>query len=119
MATLRHRAAAKSQVPAVLLYSSRTFEDIIYREELERRAADGSGLRIVHTLTRGHPIGWTGETRRIDRDMLASAGIAAGERPRIFICGPTPLVEQAARSLLELGHQPGLIKTERFGPTGG
>jgi ferredoxin-NADP reductase len=44
--------------------------------------------------------------------------MAAAERPRIFICGPTPLVEQAARSLLELGHQPDLIKTERFGPTG-
>ena len=102
----------------MLLYSSRTFEDIIYREELDRLAANGDGLRIVHTLTRGHPPGWSGQTRRIDRDMLASAGIAAGERPRTFICGPTPLVELTARSLLELGHQPDLIKTERFGPTG-
>jgi ferredoxin-NADP reductase len=118
MAMLRHRAATKSRVPATLLYSSRTFEDIIYRQELDRLAADGSGLRVVHTLTRGHPAGWTGEARRIDRDMLASAGIAAGERPRIFICGPTPLVESAARSLQELGHAPALIKTERFGPTG-
>jgi ferredoxin-NADP reductase len=118
MAMLRHRALANINVPAVLLYSSRTYEDIIYRAELDRLAANGDGLRIVHTLTRGHPAGWSGETRRIDRDMLADAGIAAGERPRIFICGPTPLVEQAARSLLELGHQPDLIKTERFGPTG-
>jgi ferredoxin-NADP reductase len=118
MAMLRHRALANINVPAVLLYSSRTVEDIIYRAELDRLAASGDGLRIVHTLTRGHPKGWSGETRRIDRDMLADAGIAAGERPRIFICGPTPLVEQAARSLLELGHQPDLIKTERFGPTG-
>jgi len=118
MAMLRHRASAKINVPAVLLYSSRTFEDIIYREELDRLAANGDGLRIVHTLTRGHPQGWSGQTRRIDRDMLASVGIAAGDRPRTFICGPTPLVELTARSLLELGHQPDLIKTERFGPTG-
>src|SRR4029078_4877411 len=55
MAMLRHRASAKINVPAVLLYSSRTFEDIIYREELDRLAANDDGLRIVHTLTRGHP----------------------------------------------------------------
>jgi ferredoxin-NADP reductase len=118
MAMLRHRALANIDVPAVLLYSSRTYEDIIYREELDGLAAKADGLRVVHTLTRGHPEGWRGETRRIDHAMLASAGMVAAERPRIFICGPTPLVEQAARSLLELGHQPDLIKTERFGPTG-
>ena len=73
----------------------------------------------MHTLTREQPAGWTGETRRIDRDMLASAGFTAREQPKIFICGPTPLVESAAQSLLDLGHEPGLIKTERFGPTGG
>ena len=119
MAMLRHRAAAKATMPAVLLYSSRIFEDIIYREELDALATRGDGLQVVHTLTRGHPAAWAGQTRRIDRDMLASDGIAAGERPKIFICGPTPLVESAARSLQDLGHEPGLIKTERFGPTGG
>jgi ferredoxin-NADP reductase len=119
MAMLRHRAFAETNAPAVLLYSSRTFEDIIYREELDRLAANGDGLKVVHTLTRAQPAGWGGEKRRIDRDMLAGDGIAAGEKPKIFICGPTPLVESAARSLQELGHEPGLIKTERFGPTGG
>jgi ferredoxin-NADP reductase len=96
MAMLRHRAFAKTNVPAVLLYSSRTFEDIIYGEELDRLAASGDGLKVVHTLTRTQPAGWAGEKRRIDRDMLASDGIAAGDRPKIFICGPTPLVESAA-----------------------
>jgi ferredoxin-NADP reductase len=118
MAMLRHRAFAKAKAPAVLLYSSRTFEDIIYRQELDRLSANGDGLKVIHTLTRRQPPGWAGQTRRIDRDMLASFGIAPRERPEIFICGPTPLVEQTARSLLALGHQPDLIKTERFGPTG-
>src|SRR5690348_2916424 len=36
MAMLRHRAATGSSGPARLLYSSRTFEEVIYREELER-----------------------------------------------------------------------------------
>lgn len=119
MAMLRHRAAAGDTAPAFLLYSSRTFEDIIYRDELDRLAARSDGLKILHTLTRRQPAGWTGETRRIDRDMLASHGFTPGDRPKIFICGPTPLVESAARSLSDLGHAPALIKTERFGPTGG
>jgi len=119
MAMLRHRAPARSTLPAVLLYSSRTFEDIIYRDELDRLAAPGSGLTVVYTLTRRQPAGWTGGARRIDREMLASVGFPAAARARCFVCGPTSLVEAAAQSLLSLGHERSLIKTERFGPTGG
>ena len=118
MAMLRHRAAAKSRTPALLLYSSRTFEDIIYRQELDQMAARNDGLTVVYTLTRRHPPGWTGSVRRIDRSMLESVGVPANARPKIFICGPTSLVESTAQSLLELGHERHLIKTERFGPTG-
>jgi ferredoxin-NADP reductase len=118
MAMLRHRAAAKSTTPALLLYSSRTFEDIIYRKELDRLAARNDGLTVVYTLTRRQPPGWTGGAGRIDREMLAGVGFSAKARPKIFICGPTGLVESTAQSLLELGHERNLIKTERFGPTG-
>lgn len=118
MAMLRHRAALKSTIPAVLLYSSRTFEDIIYREELDRLAARADGLEVVHTLTRRQPAGWTGGARRIDRKMLASVGPSPKDKPKIFICGPTSLVESVADSLLDVGHVRQLIKTERFGPTG-
>ena len=119
MAMLRHRSAVGSTLPAVLLYSSRTFEDIIYREELDRLSAERDGLTVVHTLTRVRPAGWAGGARRIDRAMLAEVGFPASARPRIFICGPTSLVESAGQLLLELGHERNLIKTERFGPTGG
>lgn len=118
MAMLRHRAATMSSVPAVLICSSRTAADIIYRAELDRLAGDGSGLRVVHTLTDTLPQGWTGESRRIDKAMIDRHGFAPSEKPRVFICGPTGLVETAARYLVELGHDPGLVKTERFGPTG-
>jgi ferredoxin-NADP reductase len=118
MAMLRHRAAVASHVPALLIYSSRTFADIIYRQELDQLAAASGGPRVVHTLTRQQPPGWTGAARRIDRDMLAEAGIAARAQPRVFVCGPTSLVEETTQSLLALGHDANLIKTERFGPTG-
>src|SRR5689334_9558416 len=68
MAMLRHRAAAGASVPARLLYSSRTFEDVIYREELERLAKTDA-LEVFHTLTRSQPNGWSGYARRIDQAM--------------------------------------------------
>jgi ferredoxin-NADP reductase len=73
----------------------------------------------VHTLTRKQPAGWTGGARRIDRAMLESEGFPPAARPRTFICGPTQLVESASQTMLDLGHEANLIKTERFGPTGG
>jgi len=118
MAMLRHRAALGSTLPTVLLYSSRSLEDVIYREELERLAA-GDRLTVVHTLTRAQPPGWTGLSRRIDRAMLNEVGFPAQARPHVFICGPTGLVESAGQHLLDLGYDPSSIKTERFGPSGG
>jgi ferredoxin-NADP reductase len=119
MAMLRHRAAVESRVPATLVYSSRSLADVIYREELARLAAAGDGLTVVHTLTRVRPPGWTGPTRRVDRAMLAGEGsFPATARPQVFICGPSGLVESAGQLLLELGHEPGRIRTERFGPSG-
>jgi ferredoxin-NADP reductase len=119
MAMLRHRSAMNVPPPARLLYSSRTFEDIIYRAELERLAVVDNGLTVFYTLTRQHPPGWSGGTRRIDQAMLSELAPPPSARPHIFICGPTRLVETAAQSLVELDQEPALIKTERFGPSGG
>jgi ferredoxin-NADP reductase len=118
MAMLRHRAAIGSTVPTRLLYSSRSFEDIIYRGELMRLDEADQMLEVVHTLTRSHPPGWTGYTRRIDTDMLREVAWPADQHPLVFICGPTPFVETAAASFVTLGYEPAHIKTERFGPTG-
>ncbi|MEX0710074.1 MAG: ferredoxin reductase [Chloroflexota bacterium] len=116
MAMLRERSASASAVPAVLLTSARTFEDVIYRDELAALAA-ADGLRVIQTLTRSQPPGWIGYDRRIDRPMLSEALAAAGGPPLAYICGPTLLVEVAASGLVELGVPPAQVRTERFGPT--
>jgi ferredoxin-NADP reductase len=118
MAMVRHRAAAGSHVPAVLLYSSRTREQVIYFDELDRLAAAPDGLTVVHTLTRSQPPGWIGYARRIDGPMLAEVLPTSGPSLQVFICGPTLLVESAAEGLVGLGLTPSQIRTERFGPTG-
>ena len=118
MSMLRTRNRADNKVPAKLLYSSRSADDIIYRDELDRMAANRDGFDLVHTLTRGAPTGWKGQTRRVDRDMLAQCGFQATEEPQIFVCGPTSFVETVADQLVSLGHGEPAIETERFGPTG-
>ena len=119
MAMLRHRAAVSSGVSARLLYSSRSYEEIIYREELERLSVQNSSLEVIHTLTRSRPEGWDGYDRRIDAEMLKEVGPSAEDRPYAFVCGPTPLVEAVATMLVGIVHEPVCVKTERFGPTGG
>jgi ferredoxin-NADP reductase len=119
MSMIRHRRATGSTVPTKLLFSSRSWEDVIYREELERLASTGEGLTVIHTLTRMQPDGWTGYARRVDEAMLSEVGWPASEMPASFVCGPTPFVEAVASALVGLGHPAPTIKTERFGPTGG
>jgi ferredoxin-NADP reductase len=117
MAMLRHHRAVASKAEARLLLSARTRDDVLYREELDQLAAS---VRVQITLTRAPvPPGWGGLTGRIDHDMLAAVGPEAVARPAIYVCGPTPFVESAAGLLVELGHEPERVHTERFGPTGG
>src|SRR5437899_9622436 len=119
MAMVRHSTERGSRVPTRLLYSSRSLEDVIYKAELDKLANRVDGLEVFHTLTRRQPAGWSGYSRRIDRDMLAQVAFAPTQEPLCMVCGPTPLVEAVATTLVELGHAPDRVKTERFGPTGG
>jgi len=117
MAMVRLRAAISGDVEMRLLLSSRGWDDVIYRDELER--LNGDSLTVVHALTRSQPPGWTGFARRVDAEMLAEVGPSPAERPHVYVCGPTPFVEVVAEALVQLGHEPRQVKTERFGPTGG
>jgi ferredoxin-NADP reductase len=90
---------------------------VIYRDELD--ALNGESVRVVHTLTRSQPSGWAGYSRRVDRAMLGELGPEPAREPHIYVCGPTPFVETVASVLVDLGHEPARVRTERFGPTGG
>ena len=104
---LRHHRAVGSAVPARLLYSARTHDDVIYRAELE-------GFDTVVTLTREQ---WSGHTGRVGRELLEEVGWPPAERPLVYVCGPTGFVEGVADALVALGHDANRIRTERFGPT--
>jgi ferredoxin-NADP reductase len=113
MAMARRRARAGSDTPMRLLYSSRTWDDVIYRDELETL-----GIEVVHTLTREQPPGWSGYSRRIDDELLREVAFPASEEPRVYVCGSTRFVDAAADGLVRLGYDARRIRTERFGATG-
>jgi ferredoxin-NADP reductase len=119
MAMVRARIAGSNDVPVRLLVSSRSAEEIIYAAELDAIAHGRAGVEVIQTLTRAQPPGWSGYRRRVDREMLAEIAWPVADRPRCYVCGPTGFVEAVASALVDLGHDPGNIRTERFGPTGG
>ena len=117
-AMLRHHRAAGSTAPARLLYSARTLDSVIYRDELDR-LSEAAEIEVVITLTRERPEGWTGRAGRIDHELLGELAWPAAQRPLVYVCGPTSFVETAAEALVALGHDPSRIRTERFGASGG
>jgi len=117
MAMLRHRAVVMSTVEATMLVSARAWDDVLYRDELA--VLDDDGVTVRYTLTRRQPPGWSGWSGRVNAEMLRDLGAERAGQLRVFVCGPTGFVEHAADLLVQLGHDPHSIKTERFGPTGG
>jgi len=108
--------SSSGTTPMRLLYSSRTYEDLIYRKELETPPAQ---VEIFYTLTREQPPGWSGYSRRIDDELLREVAWPAAEQPHVFVCGSTRFVDAAADGLVRLGYDPHWVRTERFGATGG
>jgi ferredoxin-NADP reductase len=96
-----------------LLSSVRSPADQFFDAELTELAADG--LRIDRVYTRATPDAWPTPAGRLTRDTLAFAIPDAATLERSYVCGPTPFVEAVADWLIELGHSPGTIRTERFG----
>jgi ferredoxin-NADP reductase len=113
---LRHRNRSGRDVAVRVLYSSRSLDDVIYRDELD---AIATGVEVVNTLTRSRPPGWTGPSRRVDAELLSEVAWPAEQNPLAYVCGPTSFVETVASGLVELGYPGERVKTERFGATGG
>jgi ferredoxin-NADP reductase len=120
MAMLRYRQHLGLRTPAVLLYSVRTPDEVIYQAELEAMAQADPSFTLLLAYTRQAPPGWAGYQRRIDAAMLAEVAGRFGEATsQAFVCGPTGMVEAVANGLQAAGLAPEMILTERFGPTGG
>jgi ferredoxin-NADP reductase len=114
MAIVRAATDAGAVASVRLLYSVRTANDAIYRDELASASDDG-GVGVAWRYTRTAPLGWDGPVGRVDADALRAATWAPEREPIVYVCGPTGFVEHVADALVELGHPPARIRTERFG----
>ncbi|MES2170130.1 MAG: ferredoxin reductase [Actinomycetota bacterium] len=112
MAMIRSRAQSDSTAPFRLLYSVRNPDDVFFRSELE---APTPGLDVTWAYTRATPPGWPRPAGRVTGDDLSAHCFPASDDPAVFVCGPTGFVEAVANALVLLGHDPGRVKTERFG----
>jgi ferredoxin-NADP reductase len=119
MSILRVRGDAGSRAPARLLYSVRSPKAAYYAEELRRRERSDAELAVTLAYTRSTPPTWPRPPGRIDADLIAEATWPADGHPTCYVCGPTGFVERVAGLLVDAGHDPATIRTERFGPSGG
>ncbi|MFJ8990743.1 ferredoxin reductase [Streptomyces sp. NPDC102279] len=116
MAMIRARRAVGGRSPFRLIYSVRTPQDRLYQDEL--RHTD-PGLDVAYVYTRTAPEGSRRPPGRLRAEDLVAAGWPPDFEPTVYVCGPTGFVEYTADQLVGLGHAPGLVRTERFGPSGG
>ncbi|AWB96464.1 oxidoreductase [Agromyces badenianii] len=108
---------ADDPVPFRLLYSARTPDDVYFAGELQRLVGASAPFRLDLVYTRRAPEGWRAPAARITRETLEAAVFPAAEQPRVYVCGSTGFVERVADWLVELGHDPRSIRTERYGGT--
>jgi ferredoxin-NADP reductase len=118
MSMIRTRSAALSTAPFRLLYSIREPDTVFYRDELQSLAALDHSLSVTYVYTRAVPKNWPRPASRIDAAVIAETTWPANLSPTCYLCGPTSFVEAATGLLIAAGIRDGMIKTERFGPTG-
>jgi ferredoxin-NADP reductase len=116
MSMLRHRRARGSRVPALLFYSARAWDEVIFRDELLAMHEASDGFELAFAITREPPRRPLDFSRRLDLPIVAEMLERLPAPPRLaFICGSNPFVEAAAEGLVEAGLPAATIRTERYG----
>ncbi len=115
-AMVRHRRASGESRPVTLLYSARTWNDLIFRDELIELDARNDGFRLIVTLTREAPVRTGDYGRRIDTALIAETLTRLPAPPeRVYVCGANAFVNVAADGVVAAGIPPANVLTERYG----
>lgn len=116
MSMARHRAATNAVEPTLLLFSARSWDEVIWRDELLALHDRRDGFDLVMTLTRDTARRDGDFARRLDGAMMRDILARLPAPPRhVFVCGANPFVEAATQSAIDCGVRAGLIATERYG----
>ena len=118
MAMVRTHLTSHSRAPMRLLVSVREPAALFYRSELA--AVEKAGpVEVTYAWTRTTPEGWPSPAGRVDAALVARAAWPPDLGATHYVCGPTGFVEAVAGLLTDAGHDARLVRTERFGPSGG
>jgi ferredoxin-NADP reductase len=113
---IRHRQMQESDVPIVLLFSARTWDELLFREELLALQRRGNGFELILTLTREAERNKANYARRVDAEMMAEVlGRLLSQPKYMFVCGSNPFVEAASQGALAAGVPAEVVRTERYG----
>ena len=112
LAMLEHHRLTGSDAQVRLLYAVRGPEDALGGPQLE---LGGPAVEVTYAFSRSWPADWAGLRGRLDRTVLQQHVLDPASSAQTFVCGPTGFVETVATALVELGHPPQTVKTERFG----
>ncbi len=100
--------------PVTLLYASTSWDDIVFRDELEELSATMSNLDVVHVLE-SPPNGWLGESGRITVDILSRHLPDQFRRYQFLVCGPGAMMDAMDNELVAVGVPFRQVSRERLG----
>src|SRR4029453_13576827 len=110
------RSQQRADVPMLLLFSARTWDDVIFRDELLEMQRESESLQLAFALTREPARREQDYSRRVDAQMMAAVVSRLPGAPRqVYICGSNPFVEAAGQGLIAAAVPAGIIRTERYG----
>jgi ferredoxin-NADP reductase len=116
MSMIRHRRLVSSTVPVALLFSARTSNDTLYRDELIELDEKHDGFTLILALTRDQPVRPGDYNRRIDAGLMADVLARFPRRPaQVFVCGSNAFVDTAADGAVAAGVPAAIVRTERYG----
>jgi predicted ferric reductase len=112
MSVIRTLADRGDKRPVVLLYASKDWESITFREDLETLETR-LNLTIVHVL-QNPPTGWAGERGYITAEMFKRHLPPPYTDHEYFICGPDVMMDAIETALEELGVPLSKYHSERY-----
>jgi ferredoxin-NADP reductase len=115
----RHRGATASSTDALLIYSARSRDELIFRDELFERKARDPNLEVLLTTTREPRRDCVNYDRRLDLSLLSEILGGWQRAPRhAYVCGSNAFVEAVTSALVAEGVPPRIVRAERYGGTG-
>ncbi|WP_414563987.1 MULTISPECIES: ferric reductase-like transmembrane domain-containing protein [unclassified Anabaena] len=105
-------AERQDERPYILIYASKTWDDITFREELHE-LQQKLDLTVVHVL-KDPPEDWSGETGYVDKELLERHIPKRRGTRQYFICASPKMMDQVEAALHQLEVPTTNIHMEHF-----